>query len=753
MPDEQPPSWKLARERARDKLLKDPFTQQPYRWWGFSAPTSTFARLGQDTHNYMTLLEDSIKLGLIGTLIAIVPMVLSSSGRWGVELELSIFGRTSVGASNRVEWGHVLCDMALTMLFFYFIHRQQIRVSVTDKAGEINNRLASKTRTRSQKLWPTIRLPSYKRSSKVDVEYEQNAEMVSPSGAEDHHAKAALVVQKSFRGQAARKRVSTRGSRASRGSPGGGSSPGTPRDDPAVRERRTAGLPAHVRKSADQSGTGDGNGARRKSSTGGALIPQLKVQGTRRTMANAGEACSVVVWGWPAGEPMPPEVVACIEVVTKNPPWAILQPRACAEANHLFNRISSLAARREGLEARAAKAQAAEGGTGGAAGERARKLAEQIAACKQEASTLSERASRLSHTAPLLPLAFVTFESVMMARRVINAARSGVLFTAPPRAPPPSAVAPSAEPGASSAASSSVLSRLRVNPAPNALDVRWEHLEVPVERRKRRIFKGYGLMFIVMPIACVMLMVSTYFAVILKATPPFINCPPRDDGLPCELTVPIVLTNIGNWLWTTVMLISAYQLIIQPVLWLSTDGGPCGAGFAEATTSYTESCLHLMLRVCAFQILGTILTACFFIPIASSEHYFMGAPAGWIPPEERLAAALNASAAALNASAAALNASTAVLNGAAGSALTTLTGAFSLRIYDMGGAVITNSIIGDSTVINLVIDGLVKPDYLVPLLTARYLPTQAAMRSSWFRVPFTAQKDFFVSVSSYTVVS
>jgi hypothetical protein len=94
-----------------------------------------------------------------------------------------------------------------------------------------------------------------------------------------------------------------------------------------------------------------------------------------------------------------------------------------------------------------------------------------------------------------------------------------------------------------------------------------------------------------------------------------------------------------------------------------------------------------------------------------------------------------------------------VLNGAAGSALTTLTGAFSLRIYDMGGAVITNSIIGDSTVINLVIDGLVKPDYLVPLLTARYLPTQAAMRSSWFRVPFTAQKDFFVSVSSYTVVS
>ena len=56
-------SWKLARERARDKLLKNPLTKQPYPWWGFTAPTSTFARLGQDTYNYMTLLEDSIKLG------------------------------------------------------------------------------------------------------------------------------------------------------------------------------------------------------------------------------------------------------------------------------------------------------------------------------------------------------------------------------------------------------------------------------------------------------------------------------------------------------------------------------------------------------------------------------------------------------------------------------------------------------------------------------------------------------------------
>jgi hypothetical protein len=233
-------------------------------------------------------------------------------------------------------------------------------------------------------------------------------------------------------------------------------------DDPALRERRTAGLPAHVRKSADQSSGGrreSSDGGRRKSSTGGALIPQLKVQGTMRTMANAGEACSVVVWGWPAGDPMPPEVIACMEVVTKNPPWAILQPRACAESNRLFVKMSRLAARLESLAAREAKAKAAErgasaeggkggegegegegeggaaggaaGGTaGGTAAKRASKLAVQIAACKQEMADLSEHAEHLSRTAALLPLAFVTFESVMMARRVINAARSSVLFTA-----------------------------------------------------------------------------------------------------------------------------------------------------------------------------------------------------------------------------------------------------------------------------------------------------------------------------------
>ena len=51
-----------------------------------------------------------------------------------------------------------------------------------------------------------------------------------------------------------------------------------------------------------------------------------------------------------------------------------------------------------------------------------------------------------------------------------------------------------------------------------------------------------------------------------------------------------------------ILIIGAFQLVIQPVLCLSTDGGCCGQSFAEATTSYTESCLHLMLRVLMFQV-------------------------------------------------------------------------------------------------------------------------------------------------------
>ena len=64
--------------------------------------------------------------------------------------------------------------------------------------------------------------------------------------------------------------------------------------------------------------------------------------------------------------------------------------------------------------------------------------------------------------------------------------------------------------------------------------------------------------------------------------------------------------------------------------------------------------------------------------------------------------------------------------------------------YDMGGAVITNGIIGDALFINLVIDGIFKPDYLVPVLLAKRAPTQAAMdrgcsQDNVLFVPFRAQ--------------
>ena len=47
--------------------------------------------------------------------------------------------------------------------------------------------------------------------------------------------------------------------------------------------------------------------------------------------------------------------------------------------------------------------------------------------------------------------------------------------------------------------------------------------------------------------------------------------------------------------------------------------------------------------------------------------------------------------------------------------------------YALGGSVIVNSIVGDILAINLVIDGMLKPDYLIPLAAAAYAPTQAIM--------------------------
>ena len=47
--------------------------------------------------------------------------------------------------------------------------------------------------------------------------------------------------------------------------------------------------------------------------------------------------------------------------------------------------------------------------------------------------------------------------------------------------------------------------------------------------------------------------------------------------------------------------------------------------------------------------------------------------------------------------------------------------------YALGGSVIFNTIIADCTVINIIIDGIFKPDYLVPILCAIRAPTQRHM--------------------------
>ena len=130
-----PPSHKLALKRARDRLLKDPATGKPYRWWSLCVPYSAFGRLGADAANYMRLLQEATAFALIGSVLAIVPMTLSSASP-DASL-LSMFAPTSIGAAQRVEWGHVVCDMLTTCLFAFFIHRWQGRALAMDKAGDM----------------------------------------------------------------------------------------------------------------------------------------------------------------------------------------------------------------------------------------------------------------------------------------------------------------------------------------------------------------------------------------------------------------------------------------------------------------------------------------------------------------------------------------------------------------------------------------------------------------------------------------
>lgn len=777
--EEVAPSWRLALERARDQLLKDPLTNKPYPWWGFTAPTSIFLKLGEDTHTYMNLLQDSLVLGVLGTMLSIYPMWLSASSAYSSGL--SPWGMTSIGASERVEWGHVLCDIAITVLFVAFFDRQQRRTMVADKGAQIatyHKRLS----TRKRKS-PAVQLcPSLGRSTaRIGIEADEptNAAGSTKAAAQQGEASAAaLVVQKSFRGYQGRQRslqrrggsqsgpaeTSPRPARtgapsdaAASGRSSSGSGSARSRNSVTFREGDAAPPPRgrHPRGSA-RGGSAVGGPTRSSGvSSGETLIPQLKVQGTMRTMANAGEACSVVVWGWEAGEEMPSAALDAMEHVAGQAPWAVLQPHACAEAQRLYNRLHELSVTQQRLlKTKSAKelhrARDERVPSGESASER--KLAKQLSACEEEMLNISAAAKRVAEEesetgregdeleskggAPSsrsrLPLAFVTFETVIQARRVLHAFRGGFLWPRAGASTPAGAerAAGSASGSASgkqqrSAAEISSLQSLCVNPAPNALDIRWEYLEIPARERARRLRKGYCLITLLTPVATMMVVVSVYFAFYLHAAPPFTYCPPPANGTTadCTLTVGILFTNFGNWLWTTLLIISAFQLIIQPVLWLSTDGGPCGPKFAEATTSYTEACMHLMLRVLVFQILGTVVAALFFIPIAGWDVHFWGesvaaSAAAPLPGEDAAAVSSNR--------------------------VSSVTGTLGVRIYDMGGGVLFNTILGDSLLINLVIDGFLKPDYLVPLLLARSAPTQQAMdeqcsMSNVLLIPFRVQ--------------
>ena len=131
-----------------------------------------------------------------------------------------------------------------------------------------------------------------------------------------------------------------------------------------------------------------------------------------------------------------------------------------------------------------------------------------------------------------------------------------------------------------------------------------------------------------------------------------------------------------------------------------------------------------MLRVLAFQMIAALLCALAFIPVAGWEQTFFGYKFN-------------------------LDSLNCTAYDAPGGNGTAVAGAvwvsrLSRCWYELGGSVISNTIIADATLINLVIDGIFKPDYYVQRLQARYSPTQEMMDEACrltnvLYLPFRAQ--------------
>ena len=647
MPDDGRPSFKLAMQRAREKLLKDPQTQQPYKWWGFFAPTHAFSRLGEDAATYMRLLQECWVVAVIGLVLAII----GTGGRLG-----------HIGAAERVEWAHVLSDMAMTIIFTIFILRQKRRSQVIDKAGTVVSDIShphSQQHSHGRRSQTAKVSPRGSGSSPTSPVDDGPPAMRPRRGRPSAHSEddAALVVQKSFRGMKGRQEatrtaggpppemaaVPTARRRSTAARASGGS------EAPHARARSGTRASAGVSFAADESSTGSRHQAARGSMGDRGLMPALKAQGTLRTMANAGEACSLVVWGWEKGE-VPQAAIEAMTKVSGEAPWAVLQPRRCAESQRGYAELQQLTESREHLAAVQSAAAATDGlhsavskELGGdaadakAAAAKAAKLSSSLAKVDAELKRVSARVAELaqgSTAEELLPLAFVTFGSVWQARGVLNAGRADALWPRntlrdSTKKRGQIACAP-AEAGAAAGGAGSVatvdLSSVYVGAAPNPSDIRWEHLEIPAPKRRARLHKGYWIMVITLLPASFVQMLSTYYNTRLHATPFFTYCPPPDDGSECVLTFGIIVTNFFAWLGTTLMIIGAFQLVIQPALWLATDGGPCGPSFAEGTTSYTESCLHLMFRVLSFQLFGTLLTAFSFVFMVGYNIFPFGVP-------------------------------------------------------------------------------------------------------------------------------
>ena len=177
----------------------------------------------------------------------------------------------------------------------------------------------------------------------------------------------------------------------------------------------------------------------------------------------------------------------------------------------------------------------------------------------------SRRAAR--HSGQPVGLLFLTFRQKDHVKALLAASARGELWAKAP------------------ADAAARLASVRLGPAPNPMDIRWESLAAPRSLRRKRKLQHLGMTLVLIPLSAAGFAYATFYQASLRMTNPrtapirthalhlrhlhqvsrkaypfFLDCGPGGMGSPFEpCTAGGFFTNVGRWLWSTCLMIFSVQ--------------------------------------------------------------------------------------------------------------------------------------------------------------------------------------------------